>query len=395
MRVDDTGARVQTCASAVPNPNPKPTHPSIAASFRIPDGGPYLATHSVGCMTNAALEALSARFTEPWSHRGVGAWDEWLAAIEDFRASLALMFGGRPADYCPQLNLSASLSALLGSLPTPSPARNVWIAAEDSFPSLGFVLQRARSLGHELRLIPRTHSPAQLSTWIDALTPDVCGVLVTQVFSNTGVVAPVRDIARHARGLGIRSIVDVAQSAGVIPVLVEDLKADVVLGSCVKWLCGGPGAGFLWMREEFAGQLTPTDIGWFSHERPFDLDIHSFRYAEGAQRFWGGTPSVAPYVMAAASVRLLAGIGVNAILAHTRELQSAFHAALPEHWQSRVPLAGIGGTLCIPCGDSLDAVQRGLAVCDAHYDRRGDVLRLSFHVVNTVDQARSIAGAFP
>jgi selenocysteine lyase/cysteine desulfurase len=148
------------------------------------------------------------------------------------------------------------------------------------------------------------------------------------------------------------------------------------------------------MREDFARELAPTDIGWFSHERPFEMDIHSFRYAGGAQRFWGGTPSVAPYVMAAASVRLLAGIGVPAILAHTRRLQREFHAQLPERWRAAIPLEGIGGTLCVSCGDSADAVERALAARSAHFDRRGDVLRLSFHVVNTVDQARSLAGAF-
>jgi kynureninase len=392
MHVDAARARDQTCASIVTTSSAIPA--ATMASFRIPDDGPYLATHSVGCLTTAALDALHSGFVEPWGRHGGGAWEQWLRGINDFRASLALLLGGRAADYCPQVNLSASMSALLGALPAPSAGRNVWIAAEDSFPSMGFVLQRAESLGYRLRLIPRTHSPARLSTWTDAMTPDVCGVLITHVFSNTGVVAPAPDIARHARDIGVRSVVDVAQSAGILPLSVETMAADVVIGSCVKWLCGGPGAGFLWIREDFARELTPSDIGWFSHERPFEMDIHSFRYAEGAQRFWGGTPSVAPYVMAAASVRLLAGIGVPAILAHTRRLQKEFHAQLPERWRAAIPLEGIGGTLCVSCGDSADAVQRGLAARGAHFDRRGDVLRLSFHVVNTVDQARSLAGVF-
>ena len=366
-----------------------------AASFRIPDGGPYLATHSVGCVTTAALDALQTRFIEPWGQRGAGAWEHWLAAIDEFRISLSLLLGGKPADYCPQLNLSAALSALLGSLAAPAENRNVWIAAEDSFPSMGFVLGQAQALGYRLRLIPRAHSPARLQTWTDAITPDVCGVLVTHVFSNTGVVAPAADIARHARALSVCSVVDVAQSAGVLPLSVETLDADIVIGSCVKWLCGGPGAGFLWAREEFARRLTPTDIGWFMHERPFEMDIHSFRFAKGAQRFWGGTPSVAPYVMAAASVRLLAGIGIPAIFTHTRGLQRAFHESLPRHWRSRLALDCLGGTLCIPCGESLEAVKRGLNDRGAHYDFRGEVVRLSFHLVNTIEQARSIAGVFP
>jgi kynureninase len=376
----------------VPNLTANPAVTTVP--FRIPDGGPYLATHSVGCLTNAAHDALLAAFLEPWQRKGTGAWDRWLRGIDEFRAALAALLGGKAGDFCPQLNLSAALSALLGGLPAPAAGRNVWIAAEESFPSLGYVLAKAEARGFRLRLIPRSRSPGEAENWIEALTPDVCGVLVTQVFSNTGVIAPVQEITRHARAAGVYSVVDVAQSAGILPVNVDDIDADAMLGSCVKWLCGGPGAGFLWMREEFARQLTPTDIGWYSHASPFEMDIHSFRYAEGAQRFWGGTPSVAPYVMAAASVRLLAEIGIGVILGHTRELQQAFTSTLPGRWRARVPHNGIGGTLCIPCGESLDDVRRGLDSLGAHYDCRRDVVRLSFHLCNTAADACAIAGAF-
>lgn len=375
-------------------PNSTSNAPATAASFRIPDGGPYLATHSVGCLTKAAQDALLSGFLEPWRHRGVGAWDDWLRGLDDFRGALAALLGGQAGDFCPQLSLSAALSAMLGGMPAPRRERNVWIAAEDSFPSMGFVLAKAETLGFHLRLIPRSRSPGLAKTWIEAMGSDVCGVLVTHVFSNTGVVAPVHDITRHARATGVCSVVDIAQSAGILPIQVDEIGADALLGSCVKWLCGGPGAGFLWMRDEFAGQLSPTNIGWFSHAAPTEMDIHSFRYAQGAQRFWGGTPSVAPYVMAAASIRVLADTGVATILAHTRELQRAFASSLPEHWRARVPLEGIGGTLCIPCGESLDDVRRGLDSRGAHYDCRRDVVRLSFHLCNTIDEARAIAGAF-
>jgi kynureninase len=215
---------------------------SHAAAFQVPEGGPYLATHSVGCLSNAALDALQATYLEPWKRRGE-AWEHWLRGIDDFRESLALLLGGSSRDFCPQANLSAGLSALLGALPAPPPERNVWIAAEDSFPSLGFVLQRAQALGYRLRLIPRAEDLGQLQTWTGALTPEVCGVLATHVFSNTGIVAPVAQIARHCRSANVLSVIDAAQSVGILPLSVGELDADVLLGSCVKWLCGGPGAG--------------------------------------------------------------------------------------------------------------------------------------------------------
>lgn len=365
----------------------------LAGPFLVPEGGPYLATHSVGCLTRAARDALQSTYVEPRRRAGADAWETWLAGLDDFRAALARLLGGHATDYCPQPNLSAALAAVLGAMPADR-RRNVWIAAEESFPSLGFVLRRAEALGWRLRLIPRTRSPGELESWTDAFTPDVAGVLVTHVFSNSGVVAPVVEIARAARDAGVFSVVDVAQSAGIIPSDVEALVADAVIGSCVKWLCGGPGAGFLWMREATAGRLHPADIGWFSHENPFEMDIHSFREAAGVRRFWGGTPSVAPYVMAAASMNVLAGLGIDRVLAHTRELQRLFRESVAERWRSKVPATGIGGTLCIPCGDDLDDIRRGLAALGARHDVRGDVVRLSFHLCNTTDQARAVAGVF-
>lgn len=369
------------------------TIPDASAPFLVPEGGPYLATHSVGCLTRAARDAVHATYLQPWSSRGADAWESWLEGIGEFRRALARLLGGRAIDYCPQSNLSAALAAVLGALPPPR-ERNVWLAAEDSFPSLGFVLQRAEARGFRLRLISRANPPGDMATWTDAFTPDVCGVLITHVFSNSGAVAPVPDITRAARAAGVFSIVDVAQSAGILAMDVEALGADVVIGSCVKWLCGGPGAGFLWMRESTANRLHPSDIGWFSHAEPFEMDIHSFREAAGARRFWGGTPSIAPYVMAAASLGVLADVGVERILAHTRSLQRLFAEALPERWRGRVPRADIGGTLCLPCGADVDAVGGALSNLGVRHDRRGDVLRLSFHLCNTAEHARAVAGAF-
>ena len=97
-------------------------------------------------------------------------------------------------------------------------------------------------------------------------------------------------------------------------------------------------------------QLEPVDVGWFSHEDPFEMDIHSFRYANDARRFWGGTPSIAPFVCAAASLRHIHALGVDRIHAHNRRLIQAFRDALSPAWRARLPAWPIGGTLCIPLG---------------------------------------------
>jgi kynureninase len=357
--------------------------------FHVPGPGPYALTHSVGCLPAGTEQALRRSVFEPWELEGGDAWGAWLAVITDFRESLAGLLGGVAAEYCPQTNLSSGLAKLLPALPRSG--RAVLLAAEDAFPSLVFGLEAARRGGYSTRLIPRDQDPAALASWDRALTADVAAVLVTHVHSNTGTVAPAAEIAALCRARGIRCIVDVAQSAGILPVSVTDIGADAILGSCIKWLCGGPGAGFLWVNPAWLADLEPVDVGWFSHEDPFEFDVRSFRYAPDARRFWGGTPSVAPYAVAAHGLRVIRDIGIGTIGAHNRRLTDAFHAGLPARWRAgSVPLRR-GGTVCLDLGADFERVMRALRARAVRCDTRGSVVRLSFHLYNTAEEAGSIA----
>ncbi len=346
---------------------------SCAALFHVPGPGPYALSHSVGCLPRAAPAALESSFVRPWQEKGGAAWEDWLQAIAAFRSALARLFGGAPADYCPQSNLSSALAKLLSALPgSPDPgSKRVLLATEDAFPSLGFVLSQARRMGYEMRLIPRILDPTRIGTWAAAVGSDVRAVLVTHVHSNTGDVAPVEEIARLCAERDVLCILDAAQSAGILPLSFPESGAHAVLGSCVKWLCGGPGAGFMWISPAVVGTLQPTDVGWFSHAAPFEADIHHFEYAPDAQRFWGGTPTVAPFVMAAASLGVIAELGVAAIHAHNRRLMNTFVEALPGAWRPRIRLENIGGTLCIPAAAAVAAIEASLLAADVRFDCRG------------------------
>jgi selenocysteine lyase/cysteine desulfurase len=368
--------------------------PLSREDFYLPGPGPYAQTHSVGCLPRSSAARLQEQFLVPWQQRGGEAWGGWLGEIDGFRAALAALLGGEAVQFCPQANLSSGLAKLLGALPRPESRRRVWLAAEDAFPSLGFVLQQARRQGFELQLVPRSEDPADPATWAARIGADTFGVLVTQVHSNTGVVAPVADVAALCRARGSLCVVDVAQSAGVLPLSIPALGAPVVLGSCIKWLCGGPGAGFLWIDPALGATLEPLDVGWFSHADPFEFDIHHWTPAPDARRFWGGTPSVAPFVIAAESLRRLQATGIGAVLAHNRRLAQAFVEALPPPWRARVRRTGIGGTLCIPLGTAFEPVTRALAADGVRFDTRGEVLRLSFHLCNEFDDAVRIAAAW-
>ena len=356
--------------------------------FHVPPGGPYLLAHSVGCLPVAAREALEREVLAPWAEGE--AWPQWLTAIDGFRGGLAGLLGGASADYCPQPNLSAALFALLSALPR-RPGRDLIVVSAHSFPSLGFVAGQMTRLGYRFVLLPEDRDPGELASWDEALSETVAAVIVMHVHSNSGVVAPVADIAAIARARGVFSIIDIAQSAGILPIDIPAWGAGAVIGSCVKWLCGGPGAGFLWVDTQKIDALEPLPVGWFSHAEPFAFDIRDFRYAPDARRFWGGTPSVAPYVLATAGIASIAEAGVANVLAHNRALIAHLAASAGERWQSQLDRQGRGGTLCLRPGSAIEAVTGRLSRHGCRFDQRGDTLRLSFHLWSSLEDAVIVA----
>lgn len=350
--------------------------------FEVPPGGPYLLAHSVGALPRAARARLESAVLAPWSEKGGQAWGDWLTAIDDFRSALAGLLGGAAADYCPQPNLSAGLFRLLSALPLEGERREI-LASDQSFASIGFALKGLETFGYRLRLLEG--DPAEIDTWARVIGPATAAVVPMHVHSNSGVVGPVARVAALAREAGAISIVDVAQSAGVLPLNLPALGVDAAIGSCVKWLCGGPGAGWLWVSPPLCERARPIEIGWFSHAEPFEFDIRDFRYAPDARRFWGGTPSVAPYALAAGAIGVIAEIGVEAVLVHNRALTARVVERAGDRWFDP-DRSGFGGTLCIPA-----EFEAALAAVDAKVDRRGDQLRLSFHIYNTPHEADRVA----
>ncbi|WP_380873795.1 class V aminotransferase [Sphingomonas sp. DBB INV C78] len=348
--------------------------------FQLPEGGPYLLAHSAGALPLATRARLEATVLGPWGIKGSDAWEDWLGAIDDFRASLAGLLGGQAADYCPQANNSAALFRLLSALP-PEPGRNRLVASEQSFPSIGFAMGALDRLGYRLDLL--TGDPANVETWGAAIGPDVAAVVAMHVHSNSGAVSPIADIVALAHGAGAIAIADVAQSAGILPVNLPAWGVDAAIGSCLKWLCGGPGAGWLWADPALTARAQPIEVGWFSHAEPFAFDIRDFRYAPDARRFWGGTPSIAPYALATGGITTIAGVGAQKVLAHNRRLIARVVERTGDRWFAP-DRSGFGGTLCI----TADAdVETALRAGGCQVDRRGPVLRLSFHIYNDAAEA--------
>lgn len=355
--------------------------------FEVPGPGPYLLSHSVGCLPRVARARLETDLLGPWAERGSEGWGVWLGAIDRFRGALATLLGGDIAEVCPQPSVSAALTAFLSGLRR-EPGRDVLLASAHAFPSIGFAMRQLHPLGYRLELIPEERDASDPQSWADAIGPQTAAVVSMHVHSNSGLVSPVAEIARLARAAGAISVVDACQGVGILPVEPARWDVDALVGSSVKWLCGGPGAGFLWVRRALIGAVEPVNVGWFSHADPFAFDIRDFRYATDARRFWGGTPAVAPCVLAASGIETIIGIGPVEILATNRALIGRFAEAM----DMGIDMNGRGGTLCLTCAEP-DAAEHALRQLACRFDRRGHILRLSFHVWNDEDQAHRAGAA--
>lgn len=364
---------------------------TIRRWFHVPGPGPYFMAHSAGAKPAAVGPAIEEEFLRPWRELGGDAWSKWLPAIDDFRISLATIIGGAAEEICPQVNVSAAFEHYLGAIPDGRGRRHI-VMSEQSFPSLGYVAKAAEQMGFELKLLPQGSDPGDLSVWQSAIDEQTAVVLTMHVHSNSGLIAPVPDIAAAARAMGARCVVDIAQSAGIVPVSLRHWGVDAAIGSCLKWLSGGPGAGYLWVPSRDFDILEPRSIGWFSHEDPFEMDIRSFRYAPDALRFWGGTPHVMAFVTAKAGIDTILSIGVNVVRVHNQFLQAHFRSILePVRPDWRWPEGPIGGTLCIDVGGDLEAVKAALVHNHIRTDFRGTILRLSFAAWNTQDEVDATA----
>ena len=352
--------------------------------------GTYLLSHSVGLPLRDSKTEVEEEFWQPWIETNGDEWNHWLSFIERFRKQLGHFLNSDTKNFCPQTNVSSAVTKIIFSLEVPI-NKNVILMSEEDFPSVAFALQKSQSIGYQIRYIPTKLDLNDMQVWEDYLKDDVALVLITQVQSNNGVQLPISPITSLAKNRSIMSLVDVAQSIGILPIDIQKWSADFIVGSCVKWLSGGPGAGFMWINPDIIKYCKPLDVGWFSHEDPFEFKIHNFRYAKDALRFWGGTPSIHPYLIAFRSLKFVSNVGVDIIRQHNIKMCNKVIEALGKNdLISPSDVNCRSGTMIIHFGDSQDRMIKILRENNIYFDSRAKGIRLSPHLYNSEIQIDSL-----
>ena len=225
---------------------------------------------------------------------------------------------------------------------------------------------------------------------VDAIDERTLLVPISHVLFKTGEIQDVEPIVRRAHEVGARVILDCYQSAGIVPFDVTALDVDFAVGGSVKWLCGGPGNGWLYVRPDLCEQLEPTFTGWQAHERPFGFE-EEMEYAQGATRFLTGTPNVPALYAATAGYDLIEEVGVERIRENSlHQTQLLIDLADAAGFEVRSPrdASRRGGTVTVHVQE-FPAVYRELMERQVICDFRPDAgIRLGPHFFNSDDELR-------
>jgi kynureninase len=352
----------------------------------------YLINHSLGAMPAAAEDRLR-EYARAWNTRGVRAWEEgWWELPLTVGDQMGRIVGAPPGSVSMHQNVTIAEAVVLSCFDLNAPRHRI-VYEEGNFPSVRYLYQAQH--GADILVA------ADDEGVVEAIDERTLLVPVTHVLYKSGEIQNVAAIVTKAHEEGALVVLDAYQSAGTVPLDVTALDVDFAVGGSVKWLCGGPGAAWLYVRPELAATLEPALTGWQAHARPFAFEPEQ-DYAEGAARFLTGTPNVPALYAATAGYDLIEEIGVERIRERSVEQTTLLIDLLEE---VGLPVTSPrdperrGGTVGVrPPG--FERIGRELLRRDTVIDWRPDVgLRLGPHYFNsddelryTVDQIAELAG---
>ena len=360
------------------------TEPGLLAyrdRFPILGDTTYLINHSLGAMPAAAEERV-LEYARTWAKRGIRAWGEgWWTMPLTVGDQIARIVGAPPGSVTMHQNVTIAEALVLSCFPLEGPRRRI-VYEEANFPSVRYLYQAHARHGAEI-VVCRDDEAI-----VEAIDERTLLVPISHVLYKTGEIQRVEPIVRRAREVGAHVVLDAYQSAGVVPLDVTALGVDFATGGSVKWLCGGPGAAWLYVRPELAAELEPALVGWQGHARPFAFEPE-LDYAEGAARFLTGTPNVPALYAATAGYDVVEEVGVERIRRRSLE-QTALLARLLEHagfevGSPREPERR-GGTVTVLTPE-FEAVYAELRERSILCDHRPEVgLRLGPHFYNSDEE---------
>lgn len=367
------------------------TIPRHREEFPTLASGIHLLSHSLGPVPRAARESMIAYFDAWEHHTSEDAWaTSWWELSRRVGDRIARILGGAPGSVQIQPNASIALATVASCFDFKSGPKKKVVTTELDFPSMEYFWDGQRHIGAKVEVVPSTDGVSiPLERILDAIDSETCLVALAHTSYCSSFRVDARAIVERAHEKGAFVLLDVYQSAGATHLRAADWNVDFLIGGTIKWLCGGPSCGYLYVRPELQRDLRPRLTGWVAHDSPFEFAHAPMRYAKSVRRFAQGTPSIPALYSAIPGLEIIEAVGIAEIAAESqRRTQLMIDFATERGWTINTPLEKDrrGGSVMIGVDDARAMVEH-LSERKVFVDWRPVAgLRVSPHFFNTDEE---------
>jgi kynureninase len=320
--------------------------------FPILEHSTYLISNSLGAMPRAVYGSLH-NYADSWAKRGVRAWEQgWWDMAVSVGDQIAPLIGARPGEISLHQNVTTTQAVISSCFAFRGP-RNKIVMTELEFPSIQYFYHEQQRHGARIDLVPSSNTVRfDLDQFLAAIDETTLLVPISLVLFRSSHIVDAQAIIERAHRVGAHVILDLFQATGTMPVEVRKLGVDFAVGGALKWLCGGPGVAYLYVREDLRPKLKPALTGWIAHRRPFAFETGSIDSCEDSYRYLNGTPHIPALYACQPGLDIVKQAGIAAIRAKSVALTTRlFEGARLRGWQINTPEdpAERAGTVSIDC----------------------------------------------
>jgi kynureninase len=357
--------------------------------FPILERSTYLINNSLGAMPHGVYDSLRS-YADSWAERGVRAWEEgWWDMAVGVGDQIAPLLGAAPGEISLHQNVTLTQAVISSCFDFRGP-RNKVVMTELEFPSIQYFYHEQQRHGARVELVPSSSTVRfDLDKFLAAIDETTLLVPISLVLFRSSYIVDARAIIERAHRVGALVILDVFQAAGTIPVDVRALGADFAVGGVLKWLCGGPGVAYLYVREDLRAKLKPALTGWIAHRRPFAFETGSIDSRDDSFRYLNGTPHIPALYACQPGLDIVNQAGIAAIRSKSLAMTTRLlEGAQSRGWRVNTPdnPAERAGTVSIDCPHAFE-VCRELLARDVLVDYRPKAgVRISPHFYNREEE---------
>jgi len=359
--------------------------------------GIHLLSHSLGPVPRSARESMLA-YCDAWeNHTSEDAWaTSWWELSQQVGDRIASILGGEPGSVQIQPNASIGLATVASCFDFKESKRNKVVTTALDFPSMEYIWDGQRGIGANIEVVPSPDGiTVPLEKILEAIDESTALVAIAHTSYRSSYRVNARAIVEQAHKKGAMVLLDVYQSAGVVKLQAADWNVDFLIGGTIKWLCGGPACGYLYVRPDLQRDLRPRLTGWVAHATPFDFAHAPMKYARSVRRFAQGTPSIPALYSAIPGLEIIESVGLPQIVSESqRRTARIIEFARERGWTLNTPVAqeNRGGSVMIGVPDGPKMVER-LAEKRVFVDCRPSAgLRMSPHFFNTDEEVEEALG---